>query len=63
MNLLSSHAPFKEIIFQANQTVFMNKEIHIAIMVRSKIKNKFLKEKTGFNREAYNKRRKYCVKL
>ena len=41
----------------------MNKEIHKAIMVRSRLRNKFLKEKTAFSREAYNKQRNYCVKL
>ena len=41
----------------------MNKEIHKAIMVRSRLRNKFLKEKTAFSREVYNIQRKYCVKL
>ena len=41
----------------------MNKETHKAIMVRSRLRNKFLKEKTAFSREAYNKQRNYCVKL
>ena len=41
----------------------MNKEIHKGIMVRSRLINKFLKEKTAFTREAYNKQRNYCVKL
>ena len=31
-------------------------------MVRSRLRNKFLKEKTAFTREAYNKQRNYCVK-
>ena len=47
----------------ANQKVFMNKEIHEAIMVRSKLRNEFLKKKTAFSREAYNKQRNYCVEL
>ena len=32
-------------------------------MVRSRLRNKFLKERTAFSREAYNKQRNYCVKL
>ena len=63
MNLLSSQAPFKKRMFRANQRVFMNKKIRKAIMVRSRLRNKFLKEKTAFSREAYNKQRNYCVKL
>ena len=62
-NLLSSQAPFKKRMAQKNQRVFMNKEIHKAIMERSTLRNKFLKEKTAFSREAYNKQRNYCVKL
>ena len=45
LNLLSYQAPFKKRIVRANQEVFMNKEIHKAIMVRSRLRNKFLKEK------------------
>ena len=63
LNLLSSQAPFKKRMVRANQRVFMNKEIHKAIMVRSRLRNKFLKEKTAFSREAYNKQRNYCAKL
>ena len=63
LNLLSSQAPFKKRMIRTNQRVFMNKEIHKAIMVRSRLRNKFLKEKTAFSREAYNKQRNYCVKL
>ena len=48
---------------RGNQRVFMNKEIHNAKMVRSRLRNKFVKEKTAFSREAYNKQRKYCIQL
>ena len=41
----------------------MGKELNQAIMVRSKLRNKFLKLKTEENRLAYAKQRKYCVKL
>ena len=55
LNLLSSQAPFKKRMVRANQRVFMNKEIHKAIMIRSRLRIKSLKEKTTFSREAYNK--------
>ena len=38
-------------------------ELNQAIMVRSKLRNKFLKLKTEKNRLAYAKQRNYCVKL
>ena len=41
----------------------MDKELHQAIMVRSKLRNKFLKLKTEENRLAYAKQHNYCVKL
>ena len=45
LNLLSFQAPFKERMVWANQRVFLNKEIHKAIMIRSRLKNKFLRKK------------------
>ena len=45
LNLLSSQAPFKNRVVPANQRVFMNKEIHKAIMVRSRLRINFLKKK------------------
>ena len=63
LNLLSSQAPFKKRMVRENQRVFMNKEINKGIMVRSRLRNKFLKEKTAFSWEVYNKQRKHCVKL
>ena len=41
----------------------MDKEFHQAIIVRSKLRNKFLKLKTEENRLVYAKQRNYCVKL
>ena len=45
LNLLSSQAPFKNRVVRANQRVFMNKETHKAIMVRSRLRINFLKKK------------------
>ena len=33
-----------------------------AIMVRSKLRNKYLKQKREISRRAYGKQRNYCVK-
>ena len=41
----------------------MDKELNQAIMVRSKLRNEFLKLKTEENRLAYAKQRNYFVKL
>ena len=45
LSLLSSQVPFKKRMVHVNQKVFMNKEIHKAIMVRSRLRNKFRKQK------------------
>ena len=55
LNLLSSQAPVKERMVRANQRVFINKEMDKAIMVRSRLRKKFIKEKTAFSKEAYDK--------
>ena len=41
----------------------MNKELSKAIMKRSKLKSKYLKNKTPANREDFKKQRNLCVKL
>ena len=43
MNILNKHAPTKEKLIRANNSPFMNKTMSKAIMTRSRLKNKFLK--------------------
>ena len=59
--LLGKHAPVKKRYIRANQKNFMDKELNQAIMVRSKLRNKFLKLKTEENRLAYAKQRHYVL--
>ena len=63
MRILNRHAPTKRRCSRANNAPFMNKSLSKAIMVRSRLRNKFLKLKTSELREAYNKQRNYCVTL
>ena len=53
MNILNKHAPMKEKFIRANNSPFMNKTK--AIMTRSRLKNKFLKNPTEENKENYNR--------
>ena len=46
-----------------NQRVFMNKETQKTILVGSRIRNKFLMEKTAFSRKTCTKQRNYCLQL
>ena len=56
-------APIKRRYIRANNAPFINKSLSKAIMVRSRLRNKFLKLKTSELREAYNKQGNYCVTL
>ena len=47
----------------AKEAPFMTKELHNAIMKRSRYKNKFLKDKSQISRENHKIQRKLCKKL
>ena len=61
--LLNKHAPIKEKYVRANNAPFMTKTLTKAIMNRSRLKNKFIKNPDSNNRSIYNKHRNYCVNL
>ena len=63
MELLNKHAPMKVKYVRANNAPFMNKILAKAIMTRSRLKNKFLKNPTDINKSNYNRHRNYCVNL
>ena len=60
LKTLEAHAPMRKRYICANNSPFMNKELCKAIMVRSRLCNKFLKSKTEDSKMAYNKQRN-CV--
>ena len=65
MTILNIHAPLRKQYLRSNNAPFMNKLLSKAIMVRSRLRNKFLKSKTRETREAYKKTTKllcYFVK-
>ena len=57
------HASIKTKYVRANEVRFMTKELHKAIMKRSRLKNKFLKRKLITGTKNYNFQRNYCKKL
>ena len=63
MSVLDKHAPVKVKYVRANNSSFMNKTLRTAIMQRSKLKNRFSKQRTEANKKAYNKQRNVCVSL
>ena len=63
LQTLGKMAPIKQKHIRGNQSPFINKDIHKAVMTRTRLRNKFLKEPTQMNRLAYKKQRNYCVSL
>ena len=61
--LLGKHTPVEKRCIRANQKSFLDKALNQAIVVRSNLRNKFLKLKTEKNRLAYAKHRNYFVKI
>ena len=63
LGALNSQAPIKQKYIRANQAPFMNKELNKAVMDRSRLRNKYLINRTEENKRAYNKQRNYVVSL
>ena len=61
--ILEKKAPLKERYVRYNQAKFMNKILQKAIMNRSKLLNRYRKEKTKGTRSAYKRQINICVKL
>ena len=57
------YAPMKKKYLRANHATFMIKEVRKAIMMRSKLRNKFLQDKNEKSRNDYRKQRNLCVAL
>ena len=63
MELLNKIAPLKTKFLIANHSKVVTKEVSKAVMLRTKLRNKFLKKKTLESRAKYNKQRNICVSL
>ena len=63
MNLLNKHAKVKKKLLRANNAPFMTKALSKAIMNRSRLKNRFLKNPSKDNELKYKKQRNYVVGL
>ena len=61
-NIFNCHVPIKKKYIRANETPFMSKELHKAIMKRSRLRNTFLKHRTETNKKNYNVQRNICKK-
>ena len=60
---LNQHASGKQKYARGNHMPFMNKTLSKEIMKRSKLRHKFLKERTDESKKQYTLQRNYCVSL
>ena len=61
--VLNKHASRKKKYLRGNNKPFMNKVLSKAIMQRTRLRNKFLKNPTNQNRLSYTKQRNFCLSL
>ena len=62
-NILDKYAPIKQKYLRVNEAPFMTKELHRAIMKRSRLRNNFLGTKSQEDRLKYKKQKNFCKKL
>ena len=63
LSVVNTIAPLKSRFIRANQAPFINKEIQRGVMVKSKLRKKFLKSRSESDKKAFNKQRNKCVSL
>ena len=63
VNVLDNFARRKKIFFRGNNMPFMSKPLKSAQMKRSQLRIRYLKHKSEFNKNVYNKQWNYCLSL
>ena len=63
IEILNKHAPMKIKYFRVNQGKFMTKGLHKAIVKPSRLRSKFLRDRTETSRKEYKKQVNFCVNL
>ena len=62
-SVINSQAPFKKKMVRANHKPYVTKDLRKAIMKRSKLENKFYKNRSAENSRALRKQKNYCNRL
>ena len=62
-NTHNQYVPRKKKFIRGNHSPFMNKELLKAIRKRTRLRKKFLRNRSPENKENFNKQRNYCVHL
>ena len=63
METLDQHVPCNQKHVRGNHLPFMNKTLSKEIMTLTRLRNRFLKNRTEENKRKYTKQRNYCVSL
>ena len=63
IKVLDQHAPIKKECIRAKERKFMTKELRKAIMHRSKLKNKYNRNRTDDNWNKFKQQRNKCVTI
>ena len=63
LKVLEEHAPMKQKVLRANDKPYMTKALRQAIMRRSTLKTKFLKNRSDDNHKAFKKQKNYTKRL
>ena len=63
LEVLNAHAPIKRKLLRANHVPYMTKALRKAIMKRSELESKYVKNKTNENLKSYKKQWNFCSKL
>ena len=63
LSVLNKHVPVKYKHIRANNSSYMTKSLRKKIMLRSRLRNKFLKTKPEKSKQLYYKQRNLCVSL
>ena len=63
LKVLEQHAPMKKKVLRANNKPYMTKNLRKAIMRRSTLKTKYMKNKTDENLKAFKKQKNFTNRL
>ena len=63
MKTLNKHAPMKNKVVRANEISYMTRPLRKAIMKRSELESKYLKNKSYQNAKIYNKEKKILQQI
>ena len=63
LEVFEKHAPLKKSILRANEVPYMTKALRKAIANRSRLENRYYREKTNVSLIAFKKQKNFCSRL